>query len=71
MIGVTPFLLQARNTNCQSMTRNYGANWRALQPLQGQALSFKVTDSHDRTVIASNVFPANWQFGQTATAPGF
>ncbi|KND38318.1 RlpA-like double-psi beta-barrel domain-containing protein [Streptomyces acidiscabies] len=63
--------IKGTNTAWLNMTHAQGVHWEVLQLLQGQALSFKVTDASGHTVTANNVFPANWQFGQTATAPGF
>ncbi|KAL2633810.1 hypothetical protein R1flu_005289 [Riccia fluitans] len=52
-------------TTFLTMRRNWGQNWELQQKLQGQSLSFRVTLGNGRVLLASNVAPTNWQFGQT------
>ncbi|MFJ4685476.1 RlpA-like double-psi beta-barrel domain-containing protein [Streptomyces sp. NPDC088789] len=63
--------IKGTDTGWLPMFRTQGIIFTTTAPLQGQALSIKVVDTHDRTVISNDVFPANWSFGQTVTAPGF
>ncbi|MFD8493131.1 RlpA-like double-psi beta-barrel domain-containing protein [Amycolatopsis sp. NPDC059657] len=63
--------IKGSKTEWLPMSRDWGMNWASGKVLTGQALSFKVVDTHGRTVIRDNVFPAGWKFGQTATAAGF
>ncbi|MFJ9523605.1 RlpA-like double-psi beta-barrel domain-containing protein [Kitasatospora sp. NPDC101801] len=69
--GTTSVQVKGTNTGWLDMTHGQGVHWESIQLLQGQALSFKVTNSAGATVTRENVFPANWQYGQTATAAGF
>ncbi|QDQ16034.1 expansin C-terminal domain-related protein [Streptomyces spectabilis] len=63
--------IKGTNTGWLPMLRDVGMTFTTAALLEGQALSIKVVDTHDRTVTSNDVFPANWSFGQTATAPGF
>ncbi|KAL9243283.1 hypothetical protein vseg_017190 [Gypsophila vaccaria] len=47
------------------MSRNWGQIWTAGSGYTGHALSFKVTTSDGRSIVADNVVPSNWQFGQS------
>ncbi|QHN84982.1 hypothetical protein HN51_039438 [Arachis hypogaea] len=49
----------------EAMSRNWGVNWQSLSYLNGQSLSFMVQLTNGRTVIAYNVAPSNWKFGQS------
>ncbi|TYH06303.1 hypothetical protein ES288_A08G145600v1 [Gossypium darwinii] len=49
----------------ETMSRDWGANWKSLSYLNGQSLSFRVQVSNGRIQTALNVVPANWQFGQS------
>ncbi|GAQ55178.1 rare lipoprotein A (RlpA-like double-psi [Streptomyces acidiscabies] len=69
--GTKQVLIKGSRTSWLPMTRNWGANWQSLESLRGQSLSFRVTDTHNRTVTATNVIPANWSYGLTYAAPGF
>lgn len=51
--------------NWQSMSKNWGANWLSSRYLNGQSLSFRIQLSDGKSVIAKDVVPSNWRFGQT------
>ena len=47
------------------MARNWGANWHSLALLTEKELSFRLTDTDEKTLVCDNVVPAGWKFGQT------
>ncbi|CAK8572624.1 unnamed protein product [Lathyrus sativus] len=51
--------------NWESMSKSWGANWLSSRYLNGQSLSFRVQLSDGRSVIAKDVVPSSWKFGQT------
>lgn len=51
--------------NWESMSKNWGANWLSSRYLNGQSLSFRIQLSDGRNVIAKDVVPSSWRFGQT------
>ncbi|KAG0583234.1 hypothetical protein KC19_3G120000 [Ceratodon purpureus] len=56
--------VKGQYTNWYPMYRNWGALWTVRTKLSG-ALSFAVTTSNGRTVVARNVVGKWWKFGQT------
>ncbi|GJM90813.1 hypothetical protein PR202_ga07129 [Eleusine coracana subsp. coracana] len=47
------------------MARNWGAQWHSLAYLNGQKLSFRVTNTDDQALVFANVVPRGWKFGHT------
>lgn len=51
------------------MSHNWGASYQVFSRLQGQSLSFRVTCyTTGQTIVAYNVAPAGWSFGETYQA---
>lgn len=63
--------IKGSNGGWRAMNRNWGQNWADMSDLNGQALSFMVTASDGTTLVANNVAPADWRFGQTFEGPNF
>ncbi|KAM6569533.1 hypothetical protein CsatB_017518 [Cannabis sativa] len=53
------------------MTRNWGQNWQTSERLQGQTLSFRVTDSDGKVVQSDNVAPENWELNKVYEGKNF
>lgn len=66
--GTRSVSVKGSRTDWVEMSRNWGANWQANANLEGQALSFRVTDTYGRTLVCEDVMPANWRFGATYSA---
>ncbi|XP_006649422.2 expansin-A12 [Oryza brachyantha] len=60
--------IKGSKTGWVTMSRNWGANWQSNNYLNGQAISFMVTDTYGTTLTFDEVAPSDWQFGQTFTS---
>eukprot|EP01018_Ginkgo_biloba_P041186 Gb_00025 [translate_table: standard] len=61
--------VKGSKTGWMGMSHNWGASYQVFSPLQGQALSFRVTSyTTKETVIAWNVAPPYWTIGKTYEA---
>nr|QDZ06027.1 expansin A2 [Pinus taeda] len=58
--AVVGMQVKGSNTGWLTLKRNWGQNWESDTILQGQALSFQVTTSDERTLYSYNVAPSNW-----------
>ncbi|XP_019424981.1 PREDICTED: expansin-A9-like [Lupinus angustifolius] len=63
--------VKGNKTPWTTLGRNWGQKWETNAKLQGQPLSFKVKTSDGSSTTSSNVFPKNWQFGQTYEGRNF
>ncbi|EFJ16628.1 hypothetical protein SELMODRAFT_421722 [Selaginella moellendorffii] len=63
--------IKGSNTGWLPMKRNWGSNWEYHGVLVGQSLSFLLTPSMGGSLISYDVFPRNWQFGQSYSGRQF
>lgn len=63
--------IKGSNGAWRPMQRNWGQNWADMSDMTGQALSFLITTSNGATLLANNVAPSGWRFGQTFEGPNF
>ncbi|KAF9683178.1 hypothetical protein SADUNF_Sadunf05G0185400 [Salix dunnii] len=57
--------IKGSKTGWMAMSRNWGANWQSNAYLNGQSLSFKITNTDGQTRFFTDIVPAGWGFGQT------
>ncbi|KAJ6411968.1 hypothetical protein OIU84_005103 [Salix udensis] len=57
--------IKGSKTGWMAMSRNWGANWQSNAYLNGQSLSFKITNTDGQTRFFTDIVPASWGFGQT------
>ena len=63
--NVEAVAVKGSRTGWMPMSRNWGQNWQTNSYLNGQNLSFRVTNSNGHTITCNDVVPSGWQFGQT------
>ncbi|KAJ3682473.1 hypothetical protein LUZ60_015046 [Juncus effusus] len=66
--SIQSMMVKGSNTGWMGMYRNWGVNWQSNAYLNGQSLSFQITNCDWQTLYFNNIAPSWWSFGQTFTS---
>ncbi|XP_078174144.1 expansin-A24-like isoform X2 [Carex rostrata] len=62
--------VKGSSTSWIQVVWNWGANWHASSYLNGQSLSFLVTNTDSQTILFQDMVVSTWSFGKTFQANG-
>ncbi|KAJ4774169.1 Expansin [Rhynchospora pubera] len=62
--------IKGSNTNWQALQWNWGCNWQSNSYLNGQSLSFLVSNTDSQTLLFQDMVVSWWSFGRTYEGNG-